>query len=85
MTATAEDEAISRRAEIARQYFEAEHSLNNQQSWYSTKASRNKSWHQRLGLVVLAAGAGTSLIQIWAPSPPEAPKHEKARTTKIWR
>lgn len=69
MADSIEDGEIPRRAQMAKEYFEADHNLEQQERWYSTKASRYKAWHHWLGLAVLAGGAGTSLVQVWAPSP----------------
>jgi ABC-type multidrug transport system fused ATPase/permease subunit len=66
---------IPTRVAMAKQYFEEKHNLGGQDQWYSNKASRNKAWHQWLGFIVIAAGAGTSLVQIWAPSSPETHVH----------
>ncbi len=70
-----DNQNIPNRATMAKQYFEEKYNLDGQERWYSSKASRNKAWHQWLGFIVIAAGAGTSLFQIWAPSPPDAPVH----------
>ncbi len=75
MTNSTASEEIPRRAQMAKEYFEAEHNLEYQEEWYSAKAGAYKAWHHWLGLVVLAAGSATSLIQVWAPSSPEAPLH----------
>ena len=57
-----------RRAQMAKSYLEADYNLDRQEKWYSDKATANKSWHHWLGLIVLAGGAGTSFVQVWAPS-----------------
>jgi hypothetical protein len=58
------------RVQRAKDFFEARHNLAGQRRWYSDKATKYKSWHGRLGFVVLAAGAGTSLIQVVGQSAP---------------
>ena len=70
-----DNQNIPNRVAMAKQYFEEKYNLGGQEQWYSNKASRNKGWHQWLGFIVIAAGAGTSLVQIWAPSPPDIPVH----------
>ena len=75
MADSIESGEIPPRAQMAKEYFEADHNLRNQQRWYSNKAGSHKSWHHWLGLVVLTAGAGTSVIQLWAPAPPNMPVH----------
>ncbi len=70
-----ENQKIPNRVAMAKQYFEEKYNLGGQEQWYSKKASRNKAWHQWLGFIVIAAGAGTSLVQIWAPAPPDTPVH----------
>ncbi len=47
----------SERAHRAMNYLEAEYNLEGQQQWYIDKATFNKRWHMRLGLVIVAAGA----------------------------
>ncbi len=54
----------------AERYFE--HDLAGQRRWYSERASHFKSRAQALGIVVIAAGAATSFLQVfrdarWAP------------------
>lgn len=72
---SSDNKATPKRVAMAQQYFEERHNLDGQEQWYSQKASRNKAWHQRLGFIVIAAGTATSLVQIWAPSPPDVPVH----------
>ncbi len=63
----------SNREKMARIYFENKNNLAGQRSWYSKNASKNKKYYQWLGLAIIAAGAGTGFVQIWAPPPPDAP------------
>ena len=72
-----QDQRIAR----ARTYLD-EH-LEGQQGWYDRKATRNKLWHMRLGLVIIAAGAATAVVQIWSPSPPDSPVHWIAVLTAL--
>lgn len=78
-----DNQAIPKRATMATQYFEEEYNLNGQEQWYSNKASRNKAWHQWLGFIVITAGAATSLVQFWAPSPPDVPAHWVTTITAV--
>ena len=57
----------ARRRERAIEYFE-EH-LNDQQGWYDRKASRYKACYCWLSFVIIAAGATSSVVQLFAPGP----------------
>ena len=52
-----------RRSAQAGKYF-ADH-LEGQRKWYSDKASKYKSWSQALSLIVLTAGAATTIVQVF--------------------
>lgn len=60
---------VIERVQKANAYLEEEHNLDGQLNWYDRKAVFNKSWHMRLGLIIIIAGAATSIIQLWSPSP----------------
>jgi len=64
-----QEEIMTQRAAKARQYLE-EH-LGDQDRWYDDKATWNKTWHVRLGLIVIVAGATISVMQVVAVSAPE--------------
>ena len=72
---SSDNQKIPNRVAIAKQYFEEKYNLDGQERWYSKKASLNKAWHQWLGFIIIAAGAGTSFFQIWAPSTPGTSVH----------
>ncbi len=57
------------RVRMANEYFEKEHNLDKQRSWYSKKATKNKKYCQWLGLAVIIAGASTSFVQVWSGGP----------------
>lgn len=57
---------IARRA-MAERYFSED--LRDQCGWYSRKASGNKTWAQRLGMIVIGCGALIAFLQIFAGAP----------------
>ncbi len=59
--------AMGARIERVNIYFK-EH-LEGQLGWYDRKATRYKRWHKQLGFLIIAAGACTSIIPLWSPSP----------------
>lgn len=54
-----------RQARIARADRYLKEDLRDQRGWYSNKAAINKAWAQRLGLIIIAAGALTTFLQIF--------------------
>ncbi|MDJ0808389.1 MAG: DUF4231 domain-containing protein [Gammaproteobacteria bacterium] len=46
--------------------------LEGQEAWYNNKATRYKLWSKWLGLLIIAAGAATTMLQIWTPEPVES-------------
>lgn len=64
-----ENKDVVARVQQANLYLDKEYNLDGQLSWYDKKAVFNKTWHVRLGLIIITAGAATSIIQIWSPSP----------------
>ncbi|MEN8178946.1 MAG: DUF4231 domain-containing protein [Pseudomonadota bacterium] len=57
-------ENFNQRISLADTYLN-EH-LEGQEGWYNSKATNYKMWSKWLGLLIIAAGAGTTLVQIWA-------------------
>lgn len=57
------------RIQKANLYLDEEYNLNGQLDWYDNKAVFNKTWHMRLGLIIIIAGAAISVVQLWSPSP----------------
>lgn len=64
-----EDEKLTTRVEKASAYFDEAYNLGGQLDWYDRKATMHKTWHMRLGMIIIASGAMTSVVQLWAPSP----------------
>lgn len=62
-------EKIDLRVKRANSYLEEVYNLGGQLEWYDKKASTNKNWHMRLGIIIVISGALTSIVQLWAPSP----------------
>jgi len=60
---------VAERTDKANMYLNDAHNLAGQLNWYDNKAVFNKTWHMRLGLIIIAAGAATSIVQLWSPSP----------------
>ena len=77
------DPADTTRARITRAEIYFNDHLRDQRGWYDRKASRYKRWHKWLGLVIIAAGAATAVVQLWTPSPPDTPVHWSAAITAI--
>jgi Protein of unknown function (DUF4231) len=50
----------------AERYFKQD--LKDQREWYGRRASLYKNWAQLLGLVIIGAGAATSLVQVFTPA-----------------
>jgi hypothetical protein len=50
----------------AERYFKQD--LKDQREWYARRASIYKNWTQLLSLVIVAAGAATSFLQIFTPA-----------------
>ena len=71
----ANSDQIAERIRRAEDYLNAEHNLYGQQQWYDRKATTNKNWNMRLGLIIIAAGAATSVVQLWAPASDDGPVH----------
>jgi hypothetical protein len=57
------------RVERANSYLNEDHNLAGQLNWYDNKAGFNKTWHMRLGLIIIVGGAVTAIVQLWSPSP----------------
>lgn len=64
-----ENEKLNERVKKANAYLEETYNLGGQLEWYDRKAMTNKSWHMRLGIIIIICGALTSVVQLWAPSP----------------
>ncbi len=62
---------VTERLNKAKFYLDEEYNLNDQLNWYDRKAVHNKSWHMRLGLIIITAGAAVSIVQLWSPQPPD--------------
>jgi hypothetical protein len=62
-----QDPRASAREARAEQYFERD--LKGQRRWYGERASDFKNRSQRLGLLVIGAGAATSFVQVFAAAP----------------
>jgi hypothetical protein len=60
---------VIERVNKANIYLNEEHNLAGQLNWYDNKAVFNKTWHMRLGLIIIIAGTVTSIVQLWSPSP----------------
>ena len=65
----ADHQDVVNRVQKANLYLDKAYNLDGQLNWYDKKAAFNKTWHMRLGLIIIIAGAATSVIQIWSPSP----------------
>lgn len=57
------DKQRQERINRAELYFKED--LRDQRGWYGRKAATNKAWAQRLGLIIIAAGALTTFLQIF--------------------
>lgn len=66
MPTTAEDHRAVARDARAERYFE--HDLAGQRRWYGERTARYKTRLQVLGLVVIAAGAASSFLQVFRGS-----------------
>jgi hypothetical protein len=66
-TQTQLDPRATMREARAKNYFEAD--LAGQRRWYGERASRFKARAQALGMIVVAAGAGTALLQVFGRAP----------------
>ncbi len=66
---TNEGEELNARVEKANTYLKEAYNLDGQLEWYDLKATTNKNWHMRLGIIIIISGAMTSFVQLWAPSP----------------
>jgi hypothetical protein len=55
------------RQEKAKTYYE-EH-LNNQQSWYSSRATKYRNRHIALSVIILITGALISILQLFSANP----------------
>ena len=64
-----DNQEVVNRVERANLYLDEKYNLNGQLNWYDKKAVFNKTWHMRLGLIIIIAGAATSIIQLWSPTP----------------
>ena len=64
-----ENQEVVNRVERANLYLDENYNLDGQLDWYDKKAVFNKTWHMRLGLIIIIAGAATSIVQIWSPTP----------------
>jgi len=64
-----ERDIVIDRVQKANLYLEEDYNLNGQLDWYDKKAVFNKTWHIRLGLIIIIAGAAISIVQLWSPSP----------------
>ena len=65
MAGQSSDRQSSDREARAERYFEQD--LKGQRDWYGKRASIYKNYAQILGLVVIAAGAATSFLQVFTP------------------
>lgn len=66
---TNESADLNARVEKANTYLKEAYNLDGQLEWYDQKATNNKTWHMRLGIIIIISGAMTSVVQLWAPSP----------------
>ena len=60
---TAEEPPL--RCRRADEYFDVH--LQGQEQWYDRRATRHRTWHHVLGLVIVVVATTTSVIQMFAP------------------
>ena len=74
---------MEKRTKSAEFYLTGKSQLEGQQKWYSSKATFSKTWHLRFGFLIIAAGAATSVVQLWVPSQPDTSLHWTPVVTAI--
>lgn len=63
----ARESRTAAREALAKRYFDQD--LAGQRTWYGERAARFKARAQALGITVLAAGAGTTFLQVFGGAP----------------
>ena len=79
-----ENKDLIARVQQANLYLDKDYNLDGQLNWYDKKAVFNKTWHMRLGLIIIIAGAATSIVQIWSPPPTAGRPLECMAFGRIW-